>query len=146
MILPKPAVIVAALTSLTFLPACKSDRPRVENTGERVRRETAEAWAAVKAYGYDRKHEYRQRVEQLAMDLDRELDDWRHSVRTETPEAKEEWNKLLKTLRQKQDTFRTSFENVEAASESNWEDVKRKTSAAVEDLQEAFARAAARFS
>jgi hypothetical protein len=123
------------LVSLTTVPV------RVED----LKKEIHEALRDAKAYTFQHKDEYRQRLQGILGQLDEQIDQLEQQMSQAGSQARKEFNEQLPKLRRLRDRVQAQAERVKAASPQAWEDIKAGVGAALEDLGQAFQKAGERF-
>jgi hypothetical protein len=136
-LLTSSLVLVAALG----LAAC-SDRDRSEirsdtaNVVDKAKAGMAEAWDDVKDYSYDRKEDFVASSKAMTAKLDAEISEMRadYASANASAERKAAWEKIT--------TARTTFDQkmnaLGSATSATWEQAKRETIAAWDNLQAAY--------
>lgn len=138
-------VIGASLFCLT-VSACSQNEPvKPSASAEDVRRETAEALRAARAYTSHQREEYQQKVEMKLNELVQGIATLQGKAERAGARGKAELNGMIAELQQKTETAQRHVEELKAAGTEAWEDLKVATEAAMKDLERGYERARARF-
>jgi TolA-binding protein len=151
----RTAVVIAmsAFFVLAFLLACgdqeEAEKPKAEVTSEDVKKETREAMETAQAYTQQQKEEYLQRMNAKLEEVNQEIQELTAKTQSQLLEMKEdakaELNKDIEALRSRQQEMTQKLEELKSASGSAWDDIKSGMDAAMEDLNQALARARSHF-
>jgi hypothetical protein len=115
-----------------------SDKPM---TGDRVIRETQEAVTATKDYTIHQKDAFQRKVQTELDEVQARITQLRGQVAHASAEARADIQKAVVELEKKKDLAQKKAEDIHSATASSWEQVKSKTSAAMDDLRESLNRA-----
>jgi DNA-binding transcriptional regulator GbsR (MarR family) len=114
-----------------------SDKP---TTGDRVIRETQEAVTATKDYTIHQKDAFQRKVQAELDEMQVRITQLRGQVKQASEEAKADIQKAIEDLEKKKKLAQKKVEDIHSATASSWEQVKSKTSAAVDDLRNSLNR------
>jgi paraquat-inducible protein B len=114
-------------TMFVAVAAGASDKP---TTGDRVIRETQEAVTATKDYTIQAE------LEEIQVHISK----LRGQVDHASAEARTDIQKGISELERKRDLVKKKAEDIHSATASSWEQVKSKTSAAMDDLRDSVNR------
>ena len=110
-----------------------SDKPV---TGDTVIRETQEAVTATKDYTIQQKDAFQRKVQTELDELQVRITQLRGQVAHASEEARADIQKAIAELEKKKDLAQKKVEDIHSATASSWEQVKSKTSAAMDDLRD----------
>jgi peptidoglycan hydrolase CwlO-like protein len=132
-------IVGIGLFSLSVVAAAgASDKPV---TGDKVIRETQEAVTATKDYTIQQKDAFQRKVQTELDEMQVRITQLRGQVEHASSEARTDIQKAIGELEKKKDLAQKKAEDIHSATASSWEQVKSKTSAAMDDLRESFTRA-----
>lgn len=138
-----------ALVCLVALAACGDRDTSTQETKQvsaaDVQRQTEEAVETAKAYAAQQKEAFQKRIEARIDSLDAKIDDLRARLDATSGAAKTEMQQSIETLRQKQHAAGEKLAELRDASTEAWQDVEAGVSNAVDELQQAYDRAKAKF-
>jgi signal transduction protein with GAF and PtsI domain len=117
--------------------AWASDKP---TTGDRVIRETQEAVTATKDYTIQQKDAFQRKVQAELEEIQVHISKLRGQVDHASAEARTDIQKGISELERKRDLAKKKAEDIHSATASSWEQVKSKTSAAMDDLRDSVNR------
>ena len=129
---------IGVLAMLVVVPAGASDKPV---TGDKVLRETQEAVTATKDYTIQQKDAFQQKVQTELEEMQVRITQLRGQVKHASAEARADIQKAIGDLEKKKDLAEKKAQEIHSATASSWEQVKSKTSAAMDDLRESLNRA-----
>ncbi len=127
-LLAMPVVVVVAGAS---------DKP---TTGDKVIRETQEAVTATKDYTIQQKDAFQRKVQAELDEMQALITQLRGQVSHASAEARTDIQKAISELEKKKDLAHKKTEDIHSATAYSWEQVKSKTSAAVDDLRDSLNR------
>jgi hypothetical protein len=110
-------------------------------TGDTVIKETQEAVKATKDYTIQQKDAFQRKVQTELDEMQLRITELRGQVKHASAEAKADLQKAVGDLEKKKDLAEKKAKEIQSATASSWEQVKSKTSAALDDLRESFNRA-----
>jgi predicted RNase H-like nuclease (RuvC/YqgF family) len=113
---------------------------------EDVRKEATEAYDATKAYTQEQMQAFREQTETKLAEYNKEIDQLQAKAEQMGADAKAKTEQQLTALRQKQDEVSEKLKGLGSSSGSAWEQLKSGIEAAMEDLGNAYKKAAAEFS
>jgi TolA-binding protein len=125
------------LTMFVVVAVEASDKPM---TGDRVLRETQEAVTATKDYTIHQKDAFQQKVQAELDEMQVRITQLRGQVKHASEEARTDIQKAIVELEKKKSLAHKKAEDIHSATASSWEQVKSKTSAAVDDLRDSLNR------
>jgi len=142
------AGFVIMLSFVNF--GCQSqDEVVEENVAEKQSKEavqeTREATQEVREAVTVSKTEFKQEAETKLNELERGIDQLEAKAANVATASKDEFNEMINDLKEKKTEVNAKLEQLEAASAATWEEVKSRVTAAVNDLQNTYDRAASRF-
>jgi signal transduction protein with GAF and PtsI domain len=114
-----------------------SDKPM---TGDRVIRETQEAVTATKDYTIQQKDAFQRKVQTELDEMQARIGQLRGQVKHASAEANADIQKAIVELEKKRDLAQKKAQDIHSATASSWEQVKSKTSAAMDDLRDSLNR------
>lgn len=109
-----------------------SDKPV---TGGTVIRETQEAVTATKDYTIQQKDAFQRKVQTELDEVQSRITQLRGQVKQASAEANADIQKAIVELEKKKDLAQKKAEDIHSATASSWEQVKSKTTAAMDDLR-----------
>lgn len=125
---------------LFYIPvgmAGASDKPV---TGDTVIRETQEAVKATKDYTIQQKDEFQRKVQAELDEMESQIVHLRRQVAYASVEAKADIQKAITELEKKKNLAQKKARDIQSATASSWEQVKAKTTAALDDLRNSLNR------
>jgi hypothetical protein len=132
------AVGIGLLNILFVVPVGASDKPV---TGDKVIQETQEAMTATKDYTIQQKEAFQRKVQTELDEMQGRIAQLRGQVKHASAEARADIQKAISDLEKKKDLAEKKAQEIHSATASSWEQVKSKTSAAMDDLRESLNRA-----
>ncbi len=135
-------VIVLSLALLEF--GQNESVKRSTSDGD-VRRETAEALQAARAYAVHQKQEYQQNVEARLDELAKGIAALQTKAERAGARGKAELNAMIAELQLKKEAARRHFEELKASSAEAWVDLRVAMETAMKDLERGYERARGRF-
>jgi hypothetical protein len=132
------AVGIGLLNILVVVPVGASDRPV---TGDKVIQETQEAVKATKDYTIQQKDAFQRKVQTELDEMQERITELRGQVKHASAEAKADIQKAVSELEKKKGLAEKKAKEIQSATASSWEQVKSKTSVALDDLRESYNRA-----
>ena len=114
-----------------------SDKPM---TGDKVIRETQEAVTATKDYTIHQKDAFQRKVQTELDEMQVRITQLRGQVKHASAEARTDIQKAIAELEKKKDLAHKKAEDIHSATAASWEQVKSKTSAAMDDLRDSLNR------
>ncbi len=140
------AIVAAAIVIWVVVSACGQNEPVTPSTSaEDVKRETAEALQAARAYTIHQKEEYQQMVEAKLDELAKGIAALQAKAERAGARGKAELNAMIAELQQKKEAARRHFEELKASSAEAWVDLKVAMETAMKDLERGYEQARARF-
>jgi TolA-binding protein len=110
-------------------------------TGDRVIREAQQAVTATKDYTIQQKDAFQRKVQIELDEMQVRITQLRGQVNHTSSEARADIQKAIIELEEKKDLANKKAEAIQSATASSWEQVKSKTSAAIDDLRDSLNRA-----
>jgi len=140
------AIVAGAIVlSLAVLEVGQNESVKPFTSAEDVKRETAEALQAARAYTIHQKEEYQQKVEAKLDELAKGIATLQAKAERAGARGKAELNAMIAELQQKRGAARRHFEELKASSAEAWVDLKVAMETAMKDLERGYERARARF-
>jgi len=132
------AIVGIGLFALFVAVAAEaSDKPV---TGETVVREAQEAMTATKDYTIQQKDAFQRKVQTELDEMQVRITQLRGQVNHASAEARTDIQKAIVELEKKKDLAQKKAQDIHSATASSWEQVKSKTSAAMDDLRDSLNR------
>jgi F0F1-type ATP synthase membrane subunit b/b' len=149
-ILVKGLLATILLLALGVLPGCGEKEQTQSKSAtvskEDVKKEAMEAYDATKAYTQEQMQAFREQTETKLAEYNKEIDQLQAKAEQMGADAKAKTEQQLTALRQKQDEVSEKLKGLGSSSGSAWEQLKSGIEAAMEDLGNAYKKAAAEFS
>jgi predicted RNase H-like nuclease (RuvC/YqgF family) len=127
----------------------EKDQPQSKSetvSGDDVKKEVKEAYEATKAYTQEQMQAVREQMETRLDEYGKEIDQLQANVEKLGGDAKEKAEEQLAALRQKRDAVAEKVKELGSSSGNAWEQLKAGIDAAMEDLGNAYKKAADEFS
>ena len=115
-------------------------------TKEDVKKEAKEAYDTTKAYTQEQMQAFREQTEARLAEYEKDIDQLQAKAEKMGGDAKAKAEQQLTALRQKRDAVAEKMKELGSSSEGAWEQIKSGIDAALEDLGNAYKKAAAEFS
>ena len=128
---------IGLLTASVVVTAEASDKPV---TGDTVIRETQEAVTATKDYTIQQKDAFQRKVQTELDEMQSRIAHLRGQVTHASVEAQADIQKAMRELEKKKDLASKKAQDIHSATASSWEQVKAKTTAAMDDLRSSLNR------
>ena len=119
-----------------------SDKPV---TGDTVVREAREAVTATKDYTIQQKDAFQRKVQSELDEVQVRITQLRGQVNHASAEARMDIQKAIRELEKKKDLAEKKVQDIHSATASSWEQVKTKTTVAMDDLRDSLTRILSRF-
>jgi septal ring factor EnvC (AmiA/AmiB activator) len=132
------AVGIGLLNIFVVVSVGASDKPV---TGDKVIRETQEAVTTTKDYTIQQKDAFQRKVQTELDEMQGRIAQLRGQVKHASADARADIQKAISDLEKKKELAEKKAQEIHSATASSWEQVKSKTSAAMDDLRESFNRA-----
>ena len=113
---------------------------------EDVKKEAMEAYDATKAYTQEQMQAFREQTETRLAEYKKEIDQLQAKAEKLGGDAKAKAEQRLTALRQKRDEVSEKLKELGSSSGNAWDQIKSGIDAAMEDLGNAYEKAAAEFS
>ena len=141
---------IMLLLALGILPGCgEKEQPQSKSatvSKEDVKKEVKEAYDATKAYTLEQMQAFREQTETRLAEYKKEIDQLQVMAEKLEGDAKAKAEQQLTALRQKRDEVSEKLKDLSSSSGNAWEQLKSDIDAAMEDLGNAYKKAAAEFS
>ena len=138
------------LLALGVLPGCgEKEQPESKPAAvskEDVKKEAKEAYGATKAYTQEHMQAFRTQMEAKLNEYGERIDQLQAKAEKLGEDGKAKAGQQLTTLRQKRDEVSAKLKELSSSSGNAWERLKSGIDAAMEDLGNAYKKAAAEFS
>ena len=141
---------ILLLLVLGALPGC-GEKEQTQSkpatvSKEDVKKEVKEAYDATKAYTQEQMQAFREQTETRLSEYKKEIDQLQVKAEKLEGDAKAKAEQQLTALRQKRDAVSEKLKELSSSSANAWEQIKSGIDAAMEDLGNAYKKAAAEFS
>jgi len=133
MALARRAILIVLLVAFTF-PGCSG-------TWSGVKQDTQ----AAKDYTYEKKDEYRSRLEYQLLELDAKTEELKGKAANASESVKREFDKDMSELSRQKAVLNQKLESVKSSSAAAWEDTKAGAESAWDSVKRTYERAKARF-
>ena len=137
------AVGIGLLNIFVVVSVGASDKPV---TGDKVIRETQEAVTTTKDYTIQQKDAFQRKVQTELDEMQGRIAQLRGQVKHASADARADIQKAISDLEKKKELAEKKAQEIHSATASSWEQVKSKTSAAMDDLRDSLTRTVSRFS
>ena len=141
---------IMLLLTLGALPGCGEKEQAQSKSAtvskEDVKKEAKEAYDATKAYTQEQMQAFREQTETRLAEYKKEVDQLQTKAEKLEGDAKAKAEQQLTALRQKQDEVTEKLKDLNYSSGNAWEQLKSGIDAAMEDLSNAYKKAATEFS
>ncbi|MEK6641295.1 MAG: hypothetical protein AABZ17_11585 [Nitrospirota bacterium] len=124
-------------TMFVAVAAGASDKP---TTGDKVIREAQEAVTATKDYTIQQKDAFQRKIQTELEEIQVHITKLRGQATHASAEAQTDIKKAIVELEKKKDLANNKAQEIHSATASSWEQVKSKTSAAMDDLRDSVNR------
>src|SRR5262245_17492545 len=114
-------------------------------TGDTVVREAQEAVTATKDYTIQQKDAFQRKVQSELDEVQVHITQLRGQVKHASVEARADIQKAIGELEKKKDLAENKVQDIHSATASSWEQVKKKTAVAMDDLRDSLTRTLSRF-
>lgn len=141
---------IMVLLALGTLPGC-GEKEQTQSkpatvSKEDVKKETKEAYDATKAYTQEQMEAFRDKTKTRLAEYEKEIDQLQAKTEKLGGDAKAKAEQQLTTLRQKRDVVADKLKELGSSTGNAWDQLKSGIDAAMEDLGNAYKKAAAEFS
>lgn len=119
--------------SILAMAAC-GDSPEAE----RLEREAADAWAALRAYTVEQKDAFVRAVNDMTADLDGQVEELRVRSASASAEARADWDRVMQDLERKRQELAMRIDAAGAATAETWEEARSRVAEAYEDFRRAL--------
>jgi TolA-binding protein len=141
---------IVLLLALGVLAGCgEKEQPQSKSatvSKEDVKKEVKEAYDATKAYTQEQMQAFLEQTETRLAEYKKEIDQLQVMAEKLEGDAKAKTEQQLTALRQKRDEVSEKLKDLSSSSGKAWEQLKSGIDAAMEDLGNAYKKAAAEFS
>ena len=138
------------LLALGVLAGCGENEPTQSQTAavstDDVKQGVKQAYDATKAYTQEQMQAFREQTETRLIEYKNKIDQLQAEAENLGGDAKEKAEQELTALRQKQDEVSEKLKELSSSGGKAWEQLKSGIDAAIEDLDNAYKKAAAEFS
>jgi len=131
-------VVGLSVIAIPFTVAAGTSNKPV--TGDTVIQETQEAVTATKDYTIQQKDAFQRKVQKELDEAQSRITQLRGQATHASAEARAEIQKAIRELEKKKDLAQKKAQEIHSATASSWEQVKAKTSAAMDDLRKSLNR------
>ena len=141
---------IMLMSALAALPGC-GEKEQTQSkpdtvSKEDVKKEVKEAYDATKAYTQEQMQAFREETDTKLTEYKNKIDQLQAEAEKLGGDAKAKAEQQLTALRQKRDAVSEKIKELGSSSEGAWEQIKSGIEAALEDLGNAYKKAAAEFS
>lgn len=148
--LARGLLAIVVLLALGTLPGCsekeQSQSKPATVSKEDVKKEAKEAYDATKAYTQEQMEAFREKTKTRLAEYEKEIDELQAKAEKLGGDAKAKAEQQLTALRQKRDVVADKLKELGSATGNAWDQLKSGIDAAMEDLGDAYKKAAAEFS
>jgi predicted small lipoprotein YifL len=151
----KRGTVVKGLLSITLLlllvtvAGCgEKEKPQSKAEAvskEDVKKETKEAYETAKTYTQEQIQAFRTQTETKLTEYEKEIDQLQSKAEKLGGDAKVKAEQQLTALRQKRDAVSEKLKELSSSSGNAWDQIKSGIDAAMQDLENAYKKAAAEF-
>ena len=143
-------LLIIILLALVAVQGCgEKEKPQSKAatmSKEDVKKEVKEAYEATKAYTQEQMQAFRQETETKLDEYKKDIDQLQAKAETLEGDAKAKVEQQLTALRQKRDEVSEKLKNLSSSGGNAWEEIKSGINAAMQELGDAYQKAAAEFS
>ena len=132
MVLTLRSILIVLLAAVA-LPGC--------STWSGVKQDTQ----AAKDYTYEKKDEYRSRLEYQLLELDAKTEELKGKAANASESVKREFDKDMSELSRQKAVLKEKLDSVKSSSAAAWEDTKAGAESAWDSVKRTYERAKARF-
>jgi len=132
MVLTLRSILIVLLAAVA-LPGC--------STWSGVKQDTQ----AAKDYTYEKKDEYRSRLEYQMLELDAKTEELKGKAANASESVKREFDKDMSELSRQKAVLKEKLDSVKSSSAAAWEDTKAGAESAWDSVKRTYERAKARF-
>lgn len=137
------AALMLATTSTSWAQGTTEGVPNVKQPDqENVSAQLRDSWEEFKSFSAEQKEEAMEAARRLMDDLDDDIaeaeNEIDHGWQNLSQEARLEKQETLRELKDERGELQGEYQELEAASEDNWREAKRRFSAAWESTQQAW--------
>jgi hypothetical protein len=126
------SILIVLFTAIA-LPGC--------STWSGVKEDTR----AAKDYTYEKKDEYKSRLEYQMLELDKKTEELKGKAANASESVKREFEKDMSELSRQKAVLKEKLESVKSSSAAAWEDTKAGAESAWDSVKRTYERARARF-
>jgi predicted small lipoprotein YifL len=141
---------IMLMLALGALPGCGEKEPTQSKPAtvskEDVKKEAKEAYDATKAYTQEQMQAFREQTETRLAEYKKKIDQLKAKAEKLGGDAKAKAEQELAALLQKRDEVSEKLKELSSSGGNAWEQLKSGINAAMEDLGNAYKKAAAEFS
>ena len=140
----RTAMVMIACFVVVMTPALPTGTAAAASS-EEVKKETGEAWEAIKDYLHDQKHEATAHGHDLLKKVDAEIDELEAKAADASGDAKKEYSDTIKNLKKLRAEAGNKLDELENSSADASDSSKEGFSKAYKDLYHAYRDAKAKF-
>ena len=148
-VLKNGLLTIMLLLALVAVQACgekKNPQSKAATTSKAdVKKEVKEAYDATKAYTQEQMGAFQQEAETKLAEYKKGIDQLQSKAENLEGDAKAKAEQQLTALRQKRDALSEKLTDLSSSGANAWEQIKSGVDAALEDLEDAYQKAAAEF-
>lgn len=123
----------------------QSSQDQSKVTSEEVKKKWKEAFELGAQYSYEQKEEYEKLINERIDWLDERIEELKKRAKNESAEAQKELDQTVADLEDKKAAAKDKLSEIQSSSAEAWEDVKKGTGQAFNELGDAFGKALSRF-
>jgi outer membrane murein-binding lipoprotein Lpp len=142
-------VVILLSAVIAFLGCGENEQNKsnlTEISKENVKQDTKEAYEATKTYTQEQMQNFREQTVSRLAEYKIKIDQLQEKMEKMAGDVKAKAEPQLAALRQKQDEVSEKFKEMSSSSTDMWEQLKSGIDVAMEELGNAFKKAAAEFS
>jgi TolA-binding protein len=143
-------LLTIMLLAVLAVPGCsekeKSESMAATVSKQDVQKEVKEAYDTTKAYTQEQIQDFKKQTETQLDEYEKDIDQLQAKAQKLKGDAKVKAEQQLAALRQKRDQVSEKIKELGSSSADAWQNIKSGIDAAMEDLGNAFKKAAAEFS
>lgn len=139
------AALLAIVCFSLLLPACnkkpKGEESQPATAGESVKKETIEAYEALKSYATKKHEEYREKAEDALKSYEKRFVELKARVEKASAETKKKYNEIEKAWQEKAKAMREQLDDLKTASIKTWEQMEKKIDAGMDEVKKLYEKA-----
>lgn len=125
-----------------FIAACNGDtNARQSQSGkssEDVKKETSEAYDALKAYSTKKKLEFEQQARATLESLDKQIEELKMKTEKASSEARKKYDAAVEEWNNKKAALAIQLEDLKTASADSWEEIEKRIENDMEELKKLY--------